>query len=486
VHSGAAVRPAAPEDGFTLVEVLAAMFLFVILSTATAAILIQGMTALRENADRVTAANIARSEIEYLRDLARLDPDIIPIGQFTGAIPPATAPEFVSLLSTDYVDPILLNTDYEINTTSQWVDFASLADPSPDASACDAEYPVATYLRVVVTVSSPTLKEPASLQTNITQQRVADAVSEDAVGAAAISVVNSATVPVSDVVVTFTDAFHQENNKSALTTGFDGCLFLPSLVPTASLVVTISRDGYVASPASGTSKTLAISDGVVTKVTFEYAAAATLRFTGNDPDHPLPADLAVQWKVKGTGGSIEDNAITDVVTGLWPGDEVEAWAGFCPDADPLFTASARSSFALSPGATTVAQLPVVPLRIRGLLPDEPVTAIHADDCDSTLALGRSAETGPLLVGVPYGDRKFRAAGENITPENPLSPPAPGVSAVVVVITFTQDEIKATPSPTATDSGSPSPSPTEPEPTPTEPEPTPTPSDSGSLGEELGP
>jgi prepilin-type N-terminal cleavage/methylation domain-containing protein len=453
------------DEGFTLIEVMAAMFLFLMVSTSTAVILMQGLQTIRENQDRVSAANVARSEIEYLRDLARKDPGILPIGQFTGAIPPAVDAKYSTDLNANYLDPVLKTTRYTIKTTSNWVDFASVATGGTSQSACAGESATAAYLRVVVTVSSPDLKEPVSLQTNITQQSKPAAGAAATVGAAAITIVNESSVPVGDVSVTFSDAFHPANNHIPMTTGFDGCLFVPNLEPTASLIVTISRAGYVSSTSTGTVKTLSISADNVTKLGFEYAAAASLKFSDSNPDYLLPAGTQVRWKVKGTGGSTQSNLLTGSVSNLWPGDDVEGWAGNCSDADPQATGAARASYALSAGDTTVAALPVAPVRIVGLKPDQAVTATHAAAGCSDVAgnalsapmvvpLGKADDKGVVKVGLPYGDWTFTAGTEIIALTAPLAPPAPGTSSELVDVTFLlQVDLKPTPTPTPLPSGS---------------------------------
>ena len=484
------------DEGFTLIEVMAAMLLFLMVSTSTVTLLIQGMKAVRENTDRSVAANIARTEIEFLRDLGRLDPSIIPAGQFEGPLPPNIPAQYSNQVSATYLDPVLFDSRYAIKTTSNWVDYASTAAGNTSPSPCDATTTKAVYLRVVVTVESPDMAEPVSLQTNITQLLRPATTTTTTVGAAAISVVNDALVPVSDVRVTFSDAFHTENSLSALVTGFDGCLFLPKLTPSASLVVTISRSGYVPSTPTGTVKTLSISPDLVTKVTFEYAPAATLKFTGSEADFPLPADTAVRWKTSGTGGSVQSNVITDTVTGLWPGDSIDGWAGGCPDADPQNLASTRPNYTLYGGQTTVAALAVAPVKLTGLMPNQAVTAKHtAGNCTVDEAIGTADENGVLRVGLPYGDWSFKATtltpatAETLTLPNPLLPPAPGDAPTVVTLPFTlQVDIKPTISPSPTGTPSPSPSPTGTDfpslsPTPTT---TPSPTDTSSPGLPMGP
>ena len=471
------------------------MLLFLMVSTSTVTILIQGMKAVRENTDRSVAANIERTEIEYLRDLGRLDPTIIPVGQFEGPVPPNIPAQYSSQVSATFLDQVLFDSRYTIKTTSNWVDYASTTAGNTSPSPCDTTSTKAAYLRVVVTVESADMAEPVSLQTNITQMLRPDTTS-GSFGGAAISVVNDALVPVSDVKVSFYDAFHSENSLTSLVTGFDGCLFLPKLVPTASLKVTIDRAGYVAPTPTGTVKTLSIAADVPTKVTFEYAPAATLKFTGSQADFPLPADTAVRWKTSGTGGSVQSNVITDTVTGLWPGDSIAGWAGACADADPLNLGSARPSYALSGGETTVAALAASPVKLTGLKPNQAVTALHtAGNCTVNEPLGTADENGVLRVGLPYGDWSFKATtqtpatAETLTLPHPLVPPAPGDAPVVVTLPFLlQVDIKPTVSPSPTGTASPSPSPTGTDfpslsPTPTT---TPSPTDTSSPGLPMGP
>jgi prepilin-type N-terminal cleavage/methylation domain-containing protein len=493
-----------PEAGFTLIEVMAAMMLFLMVSTSTVVILVNGLQALRENSDRSTAANVARSEIEYLRDLARKYPDILPPGTFVGAIPPIPnfpydpldpekQAEAVASLDPDFLDPILRDVgvsgttkeDWRIETDSQLVDFASASNPTSQVSACAGTTASRPVVRVTVTVTSPTLKKPVSLQTNITQQQTTQA-STGSLGAAAITVLNDSSVGVPNVVVTFADQYHPNNVRPAMTTGFDGCLFVPGLEPTGSLMVSIAKPGYVSSTPTGTSTQLSIGADLVTKFGFEYAPAASLRFGGTDAEFALPADTPVNWQVKGIGGTRFTAQLTDVVTGLWPGDEVQAWAGGCADADPI---SSRPSYPLVAGGTTVAGLIAAPVRLVGLNPEQLAFAVHtAGGCDVTQALGKADEDGVVKVGMPYGTWSFKADEEVIVLEAPLAPPAAGESVAMVTVTFLlQVDVKATPTPTPSpspdESPSPSPSSSDPGELPTL---DPSPSPSEPPGEPMGP
>ncbi len=227
-------------------------------------------------------------------------------------------------------------------------------------------------MRVSVEVTGADLTAPINADTVIIPP---EPVAEDVTkGSAAIAVVDEAAQPVSGVSVSFADAFHPLNSLAALTTGSDGCLFVPGLEPSASLTVTVSKDGFVSSTPTGTEKVVTISAGTVAKATFEYAQAARVQFTGADPEHPLPAAMPVLWQVKGTGGSAQEGVVNQPVTGLWPGNEIEAWAGACTDADPLSTLNARSAYDLAAGQVTLAALATAPVKVRGLPEDAVVVA----------------------------------------------------------------------------------------------------------------
>ena len=72
---GAAAR--GNDSGFTLMEVMVALGVFLAVTAATVTILLAALATVRENADRVLAASIARSQVE---DLRLAGAEEIPIG----------------------------------------------------------------------------------------------------------------------------------------------------------------------------------------------------------------------------------------------------------------------------------------------------------------------------------------------------------------------------------------------------------------------
>jgi type II secretory pathway pseudopilin PulG len=412
---------------------MVAMVLFVALSTATVSILMQSMRTVRENSQRVVAANVARTQLEYLRRLGT--------GGVTLGLSTTRAPG--------------ISTDYEVRSTAQWVGFGQTS------SSCDAATPGQAYVRVTVDVSGTDLSAPVTLNSIIAPPT---AVSTTGTGTAAISVVDQIGAPVSNVTVTGVDSTHPANAFS-YTTGDDGCLYIPSLTPSASLVVTISRAGYVSRTPTGTTMTVPISTGSLARPTFYYAPGAGISFTGDREQYPLVDGFPVSWQVNETGATLNRALVGQPVADQWPSTSLfSAWAGDCADADPEDYSASRQSFPLIPGETPVVALDVRPVKLRGITADTPVTARHvgsAPGCTSTdLPLGRTDELGILRVSLPNGTWDV-SAGPQTKQVGPLGPPAEGAEDPVTTVNFTLadlDNPSPSPSPVPSGSGSPSPSP----------------------------
>jgi prepilin-type N-terminal cleavage/methylation domain-containing protein len=412
------------EGGFTLVEVMVALVLFVALSTATVTILIQAMRTVRENSQRVAAANVARTQLEYLR---RLGTSGITLGLTTTAAPGISA-------------------DYQVRSTAQWVGLGQ------QSSACSAAQPGQAYIRVTVDVSSPDLAAPVTVNSIIAPPA---APSEAGTGAAAISVIDQIGAPVSDVVIRGVDTTHPTNGFT-YTTGDDGCIFVPGLTPSTSLVVSISRGGspaYVSMTPTGTSQTVSISASSLARPTFYYAPAAGITFGGDRPEFPLLAGFPVSWKLNDTGASVNRSAVGQTVSNLWPSTAgFTAWAGDCPDADPTAYGGTRQPFDLVAGADVATVLDVRPVKLRGITADTAVTAKHVGGgtgcTDTAIPLGKTDAKGILKIGLPNGTWQFTAKTET----QEAGPLAAGDEETTVVNFTLADLDNPSPSPSPTGTG----------------------------------
>lgn len=427
------------DDGFTLVEVIAAMAIFVLVSTATVSILILALRTVRENSDRVRAANIAQSQVDQLRFLGA---ELIPEGLSLGG-PIGTDPAFT------------------VRTTANWVGL------SQSVSACVAAQPGQSYVRVHVEVSSANLTGPQVIDTVVVPDSGA---TSDGTGGATVAVVDQLGAPVSDVAVRGLDAM-KPTNAFTLTTGTDGCLFLPGLAPTGSLLVSVSRSGFVSSTPTGTAQTLLVTAGSVTRSTFELAEQSSISFASSVETHPLPPLIPVSWQVNTTGAAVTTATAGAAVSSLWPNTNgFSAWAGSCTDANPTGYGVAHQSFAFIAGQTTTAALAVAPVKLRGLPADAPVTALYAGNdpacAGQSFAIGRSDAVGVLRAALPYGNWRFQTPGQAQALLAPLIPPLEATPPAEVIVNFTLAELdnptpapspsgtatSATPDPTATATG----------------------------------
>lgn len=421
------------DEGFTLIEVLAAVFIFIAVSAATIAILLLALRTIDQNNERVLAANVARSQVEYLRTLgaSNITPGL------TYDQPPGTPP------------------GYTVETSAQWVGVGQTV------SSCEAASPGQAYLRVRVAASSPELGAPAVVDTIITPDTAGD---YEGTSAIAITVVDHQGTPVSGVTVSSLDSTNPENSFTYVT-GSDGCLYIPGLTAGGDIDITVTKDGHVSSTPTGNQGTSSLDVGNLAKPTFLLAPGAAIEWTGDLADFPLVAGTPVVWKVNETGAVEEDGAVGTAITGQWPTlSGFTAWAGECPDADPEVYSSVRPSFDFTAGGTVTAALAVRPVRITGLPAGTEVTAQHVGGCTTAdLVVGVANANGVVRAGLPNGDWRFTAEAEELSEtvglDAPLAPPAAGVDDAVTVVEFTlQEQLNPSPSPSPTDSATPSASP----------------------------
>lgn len=410
------------DEGFTLIEVMAAVVIFVAISAATIAILVSALRTVDENNERVLVANVARSQVEHLRTLgaANITPGL------TYDQPPGTPP------------------GYTVETSAQWI------GAGQEASSCEAASPGQAYLRIRVAASSPELGAPAVIDTIITPDIAGD---YEGTAAIAISVIDQQGEPVPGVTVSSIDAMHPENSFTYVT-GADGCLYIPGLVAGGDIDITVTKEGFVPPTPGADQGSSSLDVGSLAKPTFQLAPAAAIEWASDLPDFPLAAQTPVVWRVNETGAVTDDGSVGTPITGQWPTiSGFSAWAGACPDADPEQYAVARSSFDFVPGGIAIAALDVRPVRVEGLSPGTEVIARHVGGGCSTpdLAIGTANDNGVVRAGLPNGAWEFLASaeglGETVQLEAPLAPPAAGDEDVVTVVTFTlADQLLPSPSP----------------------------------------
>ena len=318
----------AADGGFSLVEVLAAVVLFVAISASTITVLLMALKTVRENNDRVLVANVARSQIEELRVLG---PDQI--------VPGLT-----------YDKPAGTPDDFVVETSAQWV------GAGRTASACDASR--TGYLRIRVAASGPDHRHGSSRHSH----GAGSERERQGTAAIAINVEDHNGESVSGVTVTAVDSTSPENSFTYLT-GSDGCLYIPGLTPDRALAITVSKDGYVSNSESGDTTTSNLDAGSLAKPSLLLAPASGIDFISEKSDYPLPVGTPISWRVNETGALVNSGQTGVAVVGQWPNPSgFAAWAG-CADADP---GDLVQTFDFTAGGSTVAGVSAGRVELSGL------------------------------------------------------------------------------------------------------------------------
>lgn len=410
-----------PDGGFTLIEVIVAMAVLTAVSLATLGVVLTSLRTVRENSDRVVAANLARSVFAELRVAGSSN---VPLGR-------TTASQGVFTVTTD----------------AAWVGVAQTA------SACEAANPGADFLRVAVTVSGGTLDSPQVITGVVPADEGGP---EGPRGAVAVYVGDRFGAPLADVLVTGDDAFHPANDFG-LVSGPDGCVFLPGLEPSGSLVVTVSGDvggvALIAPTAQGAESAAQVIVDEVTRVAFTLALPAGLRLVDDDTAYRVPSGIDASWQGAGTGTVPTATALRTTLGGLWPATTgFTAWLGSCSAARPTLYAEPAVPFDLVPGETTVVTVQGARVRAKGLAPQGVLTADYlpvADDvCDRlSIEVGTADDSGVIDFSLPYGAWEFRSE-DQVRQADPLVPSPDKTVVVFDLLPEPEPEPTPTPSPTA--------------------------------------
>lgn|GEM_PF-1379337 len=406
------------DGGFTLVEVIVALGIFIAVSAATITILLLALATVRENSDRVLAANVARSHVESLRVVGASN---------------------VAIGLTETVQ-----SGFTVRTTANWVGV------NQRVSACSTAEPGQDYLRVNVEVLGRTLGAPQVIDAVISSDGVPRTGIE---GAITVQVGDQYAQPVTDVVVTGRDASHPENNFQVLT-GIDGCVFLPNLAPSGTLYVSIEKNQsgvtYVPRSSGGDTDQIQINSQEVSRVAFEYAPAASVIFGASNEEFQLPASLNVTWQELVTGAATRQTPVGEAVAGLWPSTAgFEAWLGTCADQDPSALGSSATGFGLVSGSVVSVGLPSAYVRFEGLEPAGVVEVTYTGSDGAcgleSFNVGPADSEGVLQIALPFGSWDFTAQGVGpITPVGPLTPPENGDPAGVTVVAFALTPVEEIP------------------------------------------
>lgn len=401
-------------DGFSIVELMLAIFVLAVMMSAVAAALGTAMRVSRGNTNRIVGANLASEQLDLIREDASQNFDTV-----------------IALLGQTTVTRSVKNVPYTITRDLTWVTGSANSSPCDgSASATNA------YVRVTIEVAWSRLAgvKPVTSQTVIAPPV---GVYDPNSGNAGVKVLSAAGLPQENIRVDLTGPGGAEPTQYTTTAG---CAFFAFLAP-GTYTATISAPNYADLQGVVTpSKSLGVNVAVTTNFGFTYDLLGALNATflsvlnktgpvlgGSVPNNtPLtlfnsgfqPTGIRV---FPGTGA-------TRNIPSLFPftGGYV-AWGGSCLDADPEQFAAGQRPPALSvpPGVTATGNvaLPAIPVHVRagGLLdlPNAHLTLVHGPDsgCTGGQTMTYDATvvtntTGRVTVGAPYGTWKVQVDGRS--------------------------------------------------------------------------
>ena len=328
-HVGDRRSSAGPDDGFTLVETLAAMIVFSVLAVSVGGVILNTLGLTKSNTSRVAAANLATKEIETVRALRAVD-----------------VPDGATQVSPK---PVVNGVEYTVIRTATYVSSDSATSPCTGPSSSSGVK--LGYKLVTVEVTWPQMGsvKPVRQDTLLALGVGFASVSGDK-GTGAIAVLGANDQPRSGVTVTLVPGGAQ------ITTGTDGCAVFAGLTPGTSYSAVADQDGWV--DRSGAKRTVTASFGVtasgVTRVALPYDRVGALAVTLVAPENlPFPSDLSVTTSSSATGldyALLDCSAVTTspytCVSGaprtashVFPG-QYGVWAGSCQDSRPPTSALA--------------------------------------------------------------------------------------------------------------------------------------------------
>ncbi len=250
------------EAGFTMVEMVIAIFIFAMVITGVGVGMSSALNLTRQNRNRSIAANLAAQQMDTIRST-----DFDTLDQMTQLVQPVT------LTPTATVEGV----PYTITQDTAWVrKNATGAAAGPCQSPPTAANPLA-YIAVTTTVTWNDMHGVLPVQTD-TVVSPPVGVYDQTEGHIRVTVLNAASTPVSGAIVTIDNPTAGVSDTA--TTGADGCAFF-AYEPTGAYTVTLSSGvGKVDGQGSATpSQTVTVKSASTSTVQFVFDTAATLSLT---------------------------------------------------------------------------------------------------------------------------------------------------------------------------------------------------------------
>jgi prepilin-type N-terminal cleavage/methylation domain-containing protein len=403
-----AAGQAQDEAGFTMVEMVIAIFIFAMVITGVGVGMSSALNLTRQNRNRSIAANLAAQQMDTIRST-----DFDALDQMSQLVQPVT------LTPTPTVEGV----PYTITQDTAWVrKNATGAAAGPCQSPPTAANPLA-YIAITTTVTWSDMHGVLPVQTD-TVVSPPVGVYDQTEGHIRVSVLNAASQPVAGSIVTISNPIAGISDTA--TTGADGCAFF-AYKPTGAYTVTLSSGaGKVDGQGSATPvQNVTVKSASTSTVQFLFDTAATLSLTLS----PKTAGYTIpSVPVSIFNTALKPNGVLSFAGSLNPrpipslfpySSGYQTWAGSCSDADQqgvkpvggaFYVGAVRDpAIAMTPGATSVGTISMatVSLRFRRATSASgySVTAVHTVPSGATVDPGcPTAETYVLATGltVPTG------------------------------------------------------------------------------------
>ena len=388
------------QDGFSVVELLAAVTVFALMFAAVTLGLGRALDLNRNNRNRSTGAYLATQQLEEVRAKPF---DQVTLGRTTCTY---SAPGPGCSVPSPY-------------TVTQDVTWTA---PGNTTSSCNVPTGGGSlaYKRVTVTVTWPDMSgvAPVTSQTLLTPPSGSYDPNE---GHILVQVYDRNAAPLAGQTITLTGP---ETATQATTA--EGCAFFGYLDP-GDYDVSLNTSGYVdrqgGQPAV---QTVAVQAGQISTLQFDYDRAATLQLSLVAPSTAV-IPSGIDLNVANSNLTVGTLTFTESSTGagttrtvgpLFPyASGYQVWTGDCDDADPATWAggSRAAAVASNPGATTSgnAVLDAVDVVVRRntvtgtLESNATVGATHAAAAgctagDTMTTTTRTNSSGRLRLALPYG------------------------------------------------------------------------------------
>ena len=392
------------ESGFSLIEVVVAMMIFMIISVGVVYTMISVLSVSRDSRSRQVAQNLAAEEI----DRARAVEDVATLVSWntdTGDTDPND--------STRTTGAIVLNGDkFHVDREVQWVS-------NPDSTLqCGASGGGENlrYKRVNVTVTWDGMRGlPVRSDTIINpKERVNDPLK----GSILISVITAGGTGAAGITVTTTPAV----TPAPLPTDLDGCTYILKVTP-GKFTVRISKTNYVDETNNSSPSTYPVDvvAGQTTSLKYQYDLAATYSVTYPTSASPTsavrPASLETSFintyrqQVQTAAGPYKLHPTSGGYT-VVAGD-VTKCAAFDPAnwiETPTRALAPFDAYAASPGGTVSVPVPMGSVKVSGqgggtILAVSSTGSGHPA-CTTKVTYSFAGDSATRNLALPFGDWKL--------------------------------------------------------------------------------